>query len=286
MTKPAFRLIRPKRQETSVIFGSPHSGRDYPAEFLAASQLEALHLRSSEDAYVDCLLSRAPLFGAPLLCALTPRAYIDLNRAPDELDPSVIAGIDRIAHNPRISSGLGVIPRVVSGGRVIHSGKISLEAAQRRLTQHWRPYHDALAGIIEETCATFGEAILIDCHSMPHEAIETHSRPGQPKPEVVLGDRFGAAAGREVVDQVEAAFASAGFHVARNSPFAGAYIAQHYGRPLSRKHVVQIEIDRGLYLDEARVEPGANFASFVIRFNRVIADIAMIGRRALPMAAE
>ncbi len=286
MTKPAFRLIRPARQETSVIFASPHSGRDYPVDFLAASQLDKLELRSSEDAYVDRLIARAPLSGAPLLCALAPRSYIDLNRAQDELDPAVIAGIERSAHNPRISSGLGVIPRVVSGGRAIHPGKIGLAEVQRRLTQHWHPYHDALAGIIEETHAAFGEAILIDCHSMPHEAIENHSRPGQPRPEVVLGDRFGAAASREVVEQVEAAFAAAGFRVVRNSPFAGAFIAQHYGRPLTRRHVVQVEIDRSLYLDEARIEPGPNYASFIVRFNRVVADIAGIGRRAIPLAAE
>ena len=286
MTKPAFRLTRPSRQETSVIFASPHSGRDYAAKFLEASQLSILQLRSSEDAYMDRLIARAPHCGAPMICALTPRAYIDLNRAPDELDPAVIDGIERMAHNPRISSGLGVVPRVVSGGRVIHPGKITMEEAQHRLAHHWRPYHDALNGIIEETQAVFGDAILIDCHSMPHEAIENHSRPGHPKPEVVLGDRFGAAAGREVVDQIEAAFVAADFHVVRNSPFAGAYIAQHYGRPLSRRHVVQVEIDRGLYHDEARIEPGPNFASFAVRFNRVVADIASIGRRAVPLAAE
>jgi N-formylglutamate amidohydrolase len=286
MTPNAFRLIRPAQQETSVIFASPHSGRDYPADFLASSQLEAAQLRSSEDAYVDRLIARAPLFGAPLLCALAPRAYIDLNRAADELDPAVIDGVDRLAHNPRISSGLGVIPRVVSGGRAIYSGKISVAEARRRLMRHWHPYHNALQGLIDETHSHFGEAILVDCHSMPHEAIEAHARPGQPKPEVVLGDRFGAAAGREVVDRIEAAFASAGFRVVRNSPFAGAYIAQHYGRPLTRRHVVQVEIDRALYLDEARVEPGSNFSAFTVRFNRVVAEIAHIGRRALPVAAE
>ena len=286
MTKPAFRLIRPARQETSVIFASPHSGRDYPADFLAASQLSKLQLRSSEDAYVDRLIARAPLSGAPMLCALVPRSYIDLNRAPDELDPAVIAGIERSAHNPRISSGLGVIPRVVSGGRAIHPGKIGLDEAERRLSLHWHPYHDALSGIIEETHADFGEAILIDCHSMPHEAIENHSRPGQPRPEVVLGDRFGAAASRDVVEQVEAAFAAAGFRVVRNSPFAGAFIAQHYGRPMTRRHVVQVEIDRSLYLDETRIEPGPNYASFIVRFNRVVTDIAGIGRKAIPLAAE
>lgn len=286
MFPEAFRLTRPGRQETSVIFASPHSGRDYPADFLAASQLDTLQLRSSEDAYVDRLIARAPLFGSPLLCALTPRAYIDLNRASDELDPAVIEGVDRLAQNPRISSGLGVIPRVVAGGRAIYSGKISHNAAKDRLARHWHPYHDALKALMDQTHARFGEAILIDVHSMPHEAIDAHARHGQAKPEVVLGDRFGAAAGREVVDRIEATFAAAGFRVARNSPFAGAFIAQHYGRPLTRRHVVQVEIDRALYLDEARVEPGTNFASFSVRMNRVVAEIARIGRQALPVAAE
>ncbi|MEO6299984.1 MAG: N-formylglutamate amidohydrolase [Paracoccaceae bacterium] len=286
MTPEAFRLTRPVRQETSVIFSSPHSGRDYPADFLEQSQLDPHVLRSSEDAYVDRLFARAPLHGAPLLCANAPRAYIDLNRAADELDPAVIEGVARMAHNPRISSGLGVIPRVVAGGRAIYSGKITLKDVEHRLRRHWHPYHDALQSMVEETHAEFGESILIDCHSMPHEAIDAHARPGQPKPDVVLGDRFGAAAGREVVDQIESAFATAGFRVVRNSPFAGAYIAQHYGRPLSRKHVVQVEIDRALYLDEARVEPGPNFPAFCIRMNRVVAEIARIGRRSLPLAAE
>lgn len=286
MTSNAFRLTKPARQETSVIFASPHSGRDYPADFLAASQLDTLQLRSSEDAYVDRLIARAPMFGAPLLCALAPRAYIDLNRASDELDPAVIAGIDRMALNPRISSGLGVIPRVVAGGKAIYAGKITHGEASHRLNRHWHPYHDALKALIDETHAKFGEAILIDVHSMPHEAIDAHARPGNPRPEVVLGDRFGAAAGREVVDRVEAAFATAGFRTARNSPFAGAFIAQHYGRPLTRRHVVQVEIDRALYLDEAKVEPGAGFASFSVRMNRVMAEIAGIGRRTLPVAAE
>ena len=286
MIPDAFRLTRPARQETCVIFSSPHSGREYAADFLASSQLGALQLRSSEDAYVDRLFARAPLNGAPLIAARAPRAFIDLNRAADELDPAVIEGVARAAHNPRISSGLGVIPRVVAGGRSIYSGKITLAEAERRLQTHWRPYHAALQALFDETHAEFGEAILIDCHSMPHEAIDAHARPGQPKPEVVLGDRFGAAASREVVDQIESAFVTAGFRVVRNSPFAGAYIAQHYGRPLSRKHVVQVEIDRALYLDEARVEPLPGFSAFCVKMNRVISEIAHIGRRTLPLAAE
>ncbi len=286
MSHSTYRLTLPARQETSVIFASPHSGRDYPVEFLAASQLDTAQLRSSEDAYVDRLFARAPLCGAPLLCALAPRAYVDLNRAVDELDPAVIEGIERPAHNPRISSGLGVIPRVVAGSRAIYRGKITAVDAQCRLDRYWQPYHAALQLLMDRTHAEFGEVILIDCHSMPHEAIDAHARIGQPKPDVVLGDRFGAAAAREVVDQIEAVFVAEGFRVARNAPFAGAYIAQHYGRPLSRKHVVQIEIDRSLYLDEARVEPSPKFAAVSIRLNRVVAEIAQIGRRVLPLAAE
>jgi len=189
----AFRLARPLRQQTSVIFSSPHSGRDYPQAFLDASPLVPLALRSSEDAYVDRLFARAPLFGAPLLCATAPRAYIDLNRGADELDPAVVADVPRGAHNPRIASGLGVIPRVVAGGRAIYHGKIPRDEAQARIDAHWHPWHKALQGLIDDTHATFGEAILIDCHSMPHEAIAAHMRPGQEPPQVVLGDRFGAA---------------------------------------------------------------------------------------------
>lgn len=282
----SFRLARPERQVTSVIFSSPHSGREYPPAFLASSPLSPMLLRSSEDAYVDRLFARAPLNGAPLLCARAPRAFIDLNRGCDELDPAVIEGVMRPAHNPRISSGLGVIPRVVAGGRAIYSGKIGRDEAEARIDSHWRPWHATLRDLVDQTHATFGEAILIDCHSMPHEAIEAHARPGHALPEVVLGDRFGAAASREVVEQIEAIFAGAGFRVARNSPFAGAYIAQAYGHPVSRKHVVQVEIDRSLYLDERRVEPLPSFSAFCLRMSRVVADIASIGRRALPIAAE
>lgn len=282
----SFRLTRPLQQSSCVVFSSPHSGREYPAEFLAASPLSPTALRSSEDAYVDRLFARAPHHGAPFLCARAPRAFIDLNRGCDELDPAVVEGVARAAHNPRISSGLGVIPRVVAGGKAIYSGKISRDEAEARIDRYWRPWHGALRGLLNQTLTQFGEAVLIDCHSMPHEAIEAHARPGQILPDVVLGDRFGAAASREVVDQIEAIFTAAGFRVARNSPFAGAYIAQAYGHPVSRKHVVQVEIDRSLYLDERRIELLPHFNAFCQRMNRVVADIVAIGRQALPIAAE
>lgn len=281
-----YTLLSPVRQTTPVVFSSPHSGADYPAEFLARSALDARLLRSSEDAFVDRLFDSAPGQGAPLLAARVPRAYVDLNRAADELDPAVIEGITRHSHNPRIESGLGVIPRVVAGGRAIYCGKLGREEAEVRLRRHWYPYHQALRTLIDQTRAAFGEAVLIDCHSMPHEAIEAHARPGQPRPEVVLGDRYGAAADRWIMDRVEAAFVGAGFRVARNAPFAGAYIAQAYGHPSRRCHVIQVEVDRALYMNERLIEPGPGFAALRDRIGGVVAEICHGLRRGTALAAE
>ncbi len=287
MEQMSYRLLRPKVQSTSVIFASPHSGRAYSPAFLEQTVLDALVLRSSEDAFVDELFSAAPGIGAPFLVADVPRAYLDLNRAPDELDPALIEGIQRVPHNPRVSSGIGVIPRVVAGGRQIYRGKMPLCVAEDRLRAHWYPYHNALRDLMDHTATLFGEAILVDCHSMPHEAIESHTRPGMPRPEVVLGDRFGAASGGHVVDAIETAFRNAGLRVARNAPFAGAFIAQSYGRPSSRRHVVQVEIDRGLYMDELRVTRGRTFESFRNVITTVLAQIADVGRPGgVALAAE
>lgn len=287
MPQPTFKLTHPKQRATSVIFASPHSGRTYPAEFLNRIVLDRREVRSSEDAFVDRLFEPAVENGAPLLASDAPRAYVDLNRAPEELDPALIEGVRRAAHNPRISSGLGVIPRVVANGRAIYSGKITLAEAHARLSGSWRPYHDALQTLIDENHKTFGEAILIDCHSMPHEALESVGSPGSVRPDVVLGDRFGAAAAAPIVEQIEAAFASAGLRVARNMPFAGAYVAQHYGRPSRRQHAIQVEIDRALYMDERRVVPNADYDAFQRLMKGVVADLAAIGRPAdVQLAAE
>lgn len=286
MASDAFTLHLPARPTTSAVFSSPHSGSVYPAEFLRASALDPLTLRSSEDAFVDDLFSAAPAFGAPLLSARVPRAWIDLNRAPDELDPALIEGVARAPHNPRISSGLGVVPRVVANGRAIYPGRISRAEAEVRIAQAWHPYHATLRRLIDEAHGRFGEAVVIDCHSMPHEAIEAHARPGQPRPEIVLGDRFGAAAGRDVIDRIEAAFLASGLRIARNAPFAGAYIAQAYGRPSRGHHVVQVEIDRSLYMDEARVVRRTDFAAFRSLITGVVAEISGYGRAVAPLAAE
>lgn len=278
MLKTAYTLTRPQVRTTSVVFASPHSGRDYPDAFLRRSVLNASEIRSSEDAFVDQLFAAVPDHGAPLLTATAPRAFLDLNRGVDELDQALIEGVRRNAHNPRIASGLGVIPRVVANGRQIYRGKLTLAEAHLRIAQYWRPYHDQLQTLLDESNNAYGEAILIDCHSMPHEALENVGPPGSARPDVVLGDRFGSTAAASVVEQVEAAFTSAGLRVARNMPFAGAFITQHYGRPSRQQHALQVEIDRALYMNERTLELNADFAAFQALLSGVIAKIADIGR--------
>lgn len=277
----------PAALATSVVFASPHSGRDYAPAFLNRSVLDERTIRSSEDAFVDLLFADAPDFGAPLLVANAPRAFVDLNRSADELDPALIEGVYKGGHNPRVTSGLGVVPRVVANGQSIYRGKLTRADVDARLKNVWEPYHRQLQLLLSQSHRQFGESILIDCHSMPHEAIDVISgacRAG--RPDIVLGDRFGAAAGTEVVEQIEAAFAAAGLKVARNAPFAGAYTTQHYGRPFREQHVVQVEIDRALYMNERTVEPNGDFDAFRSLISAVVCEIARIGSLDMPLAAE
>lgn len=287
MTRNPYDIFRPERVSTSVIFASPHSGRDYPADLLQRTRLNAVQMRSSEDAFVDQLFSCAPEFGAPLICANVPRAYVDLNRAADELDPAVVEGVRRRGHNPRISSGLGVIPRVVAGGMPIYVGKLPFAEAEDRLARNWHPYHGALRTLLSEAHREFDEAILVDCHSMPREALDGVARNARRRPDVVIGDRFGASAEGCIVDRIEAAFSAAGLSVIRNAPFAGAYVTQHYGRPSRAQHVVQVEIDRSLYMDEHRIELLPEFEEIAAKIRQAVQEISALGRRnTLPLAAE
>ncbi|TMM52305.1 N-formylglutamate amidohydrolase [Sulfitobacter sabulilitoris] len=286
MPKTAYHVLHPDRQRSCVVFASPHSGRDYGWRFLRSSVLDEHAIRSSEDAFVDQLFDCAPKFGASFIKAGAPRAFVDMNRSADELDPALIEGVRRQGHNPRIASGLGVIPRVVANGRAIYSGKMTLEEATRRIDTYWRPYHEMLQRLLDQARQRHGQAVLIDCHSMPHEAMDGVVRSGMTRPDVVLGDRFGAAASGEVMDRVEAAFAAAGFVVTRNAPFAGAYITQAYGRPSRAQHAVQVEIDRSLYMNERLIRPNGDFDSVKAALRTVIAEVAQIGQGRVPLAAE
>ncbi len=276
----------PADRRSPAVFSSPHSGADYAEAFPDGSLLGPLQIRSSEDAFVDEIFGAAPDAGAPLLAARVPRACIDLNRAPDDLDPALIAGATRRFLNARIAAGLGVIPRVVGDGRPIIQGKLPLAEAQRRIVDYWHPYHDRLRGLLAEARARFGTAILFDCHSMPHDALNAAPKVWGRRPNVILGDRFGVSCERWLIDAATDLFEAAGFAVARNAPFAGGYITQAYGRPQLGVQALQIEIDRSLYMDETRIERRPDFGEIAAQVGRVVAGLAELGPRSLPVAAE
>ncbi|MFQ5438729.1 MAG: N-formylglutamate amidohydrolase [Paracoccaceae bacterium] len=286
MSRPPYVLMMPDRRDTATMFASPHSGRDYPWGFIRNSQLDEQTIRSSEDAFVDLLFESAPDFGSPLLTTVIPRAYVDLNRHADELDPALIVGSKTGLNNPRVMAGLGVIPRVVANGKAIRRGKIDMSEARRRLDGFYHPYHRVLGRLMDESRAEFGFALLFDCHSMPHDALASTSFAHDKKPEIVLGDRFGAACVSDIVDAAEAEFTAAGLRVARNLPFAGAHVAQRYGRPADGHHAIQIEIDRSVYMDEAALEPNANFEPFRRKMRSIVGKLAELGRGEVRLAAE
>lgn len=253
MAQP-FTLVEPSNWSSPYIFTSPHSGDVYAPSFVASSRLKRLALRRSEDAFVDELFGAVPEHGARLLTARFPRAYVDVNRADNEIDPGMFDAPDSKPTAPktaRVSAGLGVIPKVVRDGVEIYDKPLPFAEATFRLEAFYRPYHAELARLLAETKARFGAAVLIDCHSMPPVA-NGH--------DVVIGDRHGNACTPALSDAIEAALKEVGFSVGRNSPYAGGYTTSHYGHPANNFHAVQIELNRGLYLVERRIEKSSGFA--------------------------
>ncbi|MEM7499864.1 MAG: N-formylglutamate amidohydrolase [Pseudomonadota bacterium] len=273
MIANGFDISLPATHASGVVFSSPHSGRHYPEEFVQASRLDRQALRASEDVLVDELFAGAPAAGAPLIAARLPRAWLDLNRSPRELDPALVDGISAHGLNQRVAAGLGVVPRVVAEGAAIYDGKISLAEAEARIAGFHVPYHEALDELLRAARGRTGRALLYDCHSMPAEALRAAPRIRGRSPDIVLGDRFGASAHRSTVAETQEAFERAGFVVGRNTPFAGGYITQRYGRPARGIEAVQIEINRALYLDAARLEPLPSFGALRERIDSVIRDL-------------
>ena len=268
-------VLRPARQTIPVIFASPHSGRTYPDDLLAAARLDALSLRRSEDGFVDELFAAAPDHGAPLLAATFPRAYCDANREPWELDPAMFA--DKLPSwvnttSARVGAGLGTIARVVASGESIYRDKLSFADAERRVRTCWQPFHDALGELIAATRAEFGLCLLIDCHSMPSHGHTARS--GTRAADFILGDAHGTACAPRATRLVESLLAGLGYTVRRNDPYAGGYITRHYGRPREGVHVLQIEIARDIYMDEGRIERLPGFPAVQQRITRFIAGLA------------
>lgn len=253
------RIVRPSVQTIPLVFCSPHSGRSYPADFVARSRLTPHVLRKSEDCFVDELFAEAPSLGAPLIAADFPRAFVDVNREPYELDPELFA--DRVppfanSQSARVIGGLGTIPRIVADGEEIYGAKLPIAEGLDRIERYYRPFHAALSGLLEATLARFGVAILIDCHSMP--SASSGATAGQ-RPHIILGDRFGKSCDGGLTRTFRDIFQESGLEVRLNRPYAGGFITEHYGRPARGVHALQIEINRALYLDEARLQKSTEF---------------------------
>lgn len=280
---PAIDVSAPARLATPFIFASPHSGRRYPPELLRMSRLDRHALRQSEDSYVDLLFDSAPAHGAPLLRALFPRAWVDVNRSRDELDQRMFADplpASADTRSNRVRAGLGVIPRIVADGQDIYARKLKFFEARRRLADCYDPYHLALCRLIGEARSRFGCAVVIDCHSMP-SAGGAPFREGEPAIDIVLGDRFGASCAPGVPAMVEQALAASGYLVSRNAPYAGGHVASAYGRPAEGVHVLQIEINRRLYLDEKRIARTDGFDRLRRNLQKLVADLAHMPPAAL-----
>ncbi len=267
---------------TPIVFASPHSGRLYPDDMMAAAALDSLSIRRSEDAFVDDLIAAAPQLGAATLTANYARAYIDLNREAFELDPGMFA--DELpafarARTARVAAGLGAIARVVSEGQEIYARKLTFAEARDRIETAHRPYHAALQGLLSEAHAAHGFAILVDWHSMPAAAARAGGR-DRPS-DIVLGDRFGAACAGVLPTRAERELEAMGYRVARNTPYAGGYTTEHYGRPARRTHALQVEINRALYLDEGSLTPTAGFDRLKKDIERLTEALAGADWRAL-----
>lgn len=272
--RPAFETIRPRRLMAPVVFNSAHSGRDYPERFLQMTRLDHLSIRQSEDAYVDELFARAPHLGAPLLRAHFPRAYLDVNREPWELDPTMF--VEPLSErfnttSPRVAAGLGTLARIVAENKPIYRERLTLEDARMRIEGIYQPYHATLQRLLTQAHASFGAAVLIDCHSMPRL-----SRAGdRAAPDIVLGDRYGTTCSTVLIDLAEMVFSAAGLRVARNRPYAGGFATRTYGQPRHGVHALQIEISRHLYMNEVTLERNDSHSAMRQLADRLV--VALIG---------
>jgi N-formylglutamate amidohydrolase len=276
-------------QRVPFIFNSPHSGRFYPERFLSMVRLDRTAIRRSEDCYVDELFGGVVGLGAPLLAANFPRAYLDVNREPWELDPRMFSEPVPSYCNirsARVAGGLGTVPRLVGEGLDIYPGRLPLTEAVARIEVIYKPYHQTLKRLLARTHAAFGFAVLVDCHSMPGGIRIGDSGV---RPDFIVGDRFGTSASALLSEHAIALLSAMGYVVAHNKPYAGGFITEHYGRPARHLHALQIEVNRGLYMNERTLEKTAGFAALAADMTRFSADLMSLPDHhflELPLAAE
>jgi N-formylglutamate deformylase len=273
---PPFEVLEPAEWRGPLLFNSPHSGCIYPSAFLSASRLDMSTLRRSEDSFVDELIMGVLRRGHPVMRAHFPRCYIDVNREPYELDPRMFEGrLPSFANtrSMRVAGGLGTVARVVGDAQEIYGHRIPVDDALRRIEALYKPYHRTLRRLVSRMHREFGATVLVDCHSMPSTA---GSKDERPRSDVVLGDRYGTSCTAIIADVLESTLRTLGYSVSRNKPYAGGFITEHYGNPAAGLHAIQLELNRGLYMDERRYERTAAFAQVTRDFETLAARMAEI----------
>ncbi|HXX26778.1 MAG TPA: N-formylglutamate amidohydrolase [Pseudolabrys sp.] len=269
---PPYEVLEPADYAGPVLFNSPHSGSTYPRGFLVSSRLDIATLRRSEDSFVDELMSGVVSRGFPLMRAHFPRCFVDVNREPYELDPRMFEGrLPSFANtrSMRVAGGLGTVARVVGDAQEIYDQRIPVDDALRRIESLYKPYHRSLRRLFTKLHRDFGAAVLVDCHSMPSTAGHRDERP---RPEFVIGDRYGTSCVGVVSESVELTLRTLGYSVSRNKPYAGGFITEHYGNPAAGLHAIQLEINRALYMDERRYEQS-------VHFDRLAEDLETLAQR-------
>ncbi|WFP78382.1 N-formylglutamate amidohydrolase [Mesorhizobium sp. WSM4906] len=286
---PPFEIRSGAEQRVPFLFNSPHSGRHYPERFLAMARLDRNAIRRSEDCYVDELFGGAVALGAPMLAANFPRAYLDVNREPWELDPRMFAEpVPSFCNirSARVAGGLGTVPKLVGEGLDIYPGRLPLAEAVGRIEAVYKPYHETLKRLLTRTHARFGYAVLIDCHSMP-ASIRVGDNGA--RPDFIIGDRFGISASAALTETAIGLLTGMGYAVAHNKPYAGGFITEHYGRPARHLHALQIEVNRGLYMNERTFQKSAGFDTLADNLTRFSAELMSMPDHNfvdLPLAAE
>jgi N-formylglutamate amidohydrolase len=273
---PPFEIVEPTEWRAPIIFNSPHSGSAYPDAFLSASRIDLPTLRRSEDSFMDELIGELGDRGFAVVRVHFPRSYVDVNREPYELDPRMFAGrLPSFANtrSMRVAGGLGTIPRVVGDGQEIYRERLAVDDALARIETLYKPYHRALRRLINRIHQAFGTVVLVDCHSMPSIGV---SRDEPRRPDVVIGDRYGTSCAPLLADTVEDTMSQLGYSVGRNKPYAGGFITEHYGNPASGLHVVQLELNRAVYMDERRREKGPRFAQVAADFATLAEVLATV----------
>ncbi|MGO1118965.1 N-formylglutamate amidohydrolase [Rhodovibrionaceae bacterium A322] len=271
--QPAFLFHPAEGEALPVVFDSPHSGTDYPADF--NSSLDPLLLRQAEDAFIDEIFDAAPRNSAPLLAATFPRSYIDPNRSTEDLDPALIDGGWDLptTPGPKTERGIGLVWTRLMGTHELYDRTLTRDEIARRIESCWRPYHSKLEETLNSTFERHGEVWHVNCHSMPAMGNENTEDGPVPRAEFVLGDRDGTTCDPAFTAMIEGVLLDLGYEVKRNDPYKGVELVRRYSDPAKGRHSIQIEINRGLYLNEETIEKSANFAKLKGDVDKLVAEI-------------